>query len=342
MEDAALPAGRFVVQAHDAPPLHYDLMLEHAGALRTFGIPVAPDALPGPVVVEPKPDHRLAYLDYAGEVAGGRGHTAPWDRGTYRARRWEPGAVEVELAGERWRGRYLLSSAGGGWMLTETGQIADGPGRAPRAARRRAGRPLVVWLLLVGGLCTLGGIVAWKILYDQALARYHGQPYIALLEDLRGFAQDLDRLRASAARARLADALKGRRITVYGRVGVVAPTDDPAQLRLWVDVPNLVEEANADRQDIECTVPASLCAPQAIEGSEGHAHPFQPGTVVVVEGTVEAVVPVDARARVRLADVTVGEPTGFVERRVFRRAAQDLGVRSELKGLTNLRGGDRR
>ena len=40
---AAPRTGRFVVQAHDVPPVHYDLMLEGVGALETSGLAAPPE-----------------------------------------------------------------------------------------------------------------------------------------------------------------------------------------------------------------------------------------------------------------------------------------------------------
>jgi DNA polymerase Ligase (LigD) len=72
---------RFVVLTHDYPFLHWDLMLEHDGALRTWRLSAPPDA--EGVEAEALPDHRLAYLDYEGPVSENRGTVEQWDRGTY-------------------------------------------------------------------------------------------------------------------------------------------------------------------------------------------------------------------------------------------------------------------
>jgi hypothetical protein len=76
---------RFVILRHepdqDSPrPLHWDLMLESAGALRTWAL----DCEPAPnrqIDAQQLADHRLAYLDYEGPVAG-RGSVKRWDAGT--------------------------------------------------------------------------------------------------------------------------------------------------------------------------------------------------------------------------------------------------------------------
>ena len=74
---------RFVVLRHDSPEgMHYNLMLEVGGVLRTWSLPEPPVA---GVELECRllADHRLAYLDYKGPISGGRGTVTRWDRGTY-------------------------------------------------------------------------------------------------------------------------------------------------------------------------------------------------------------------------------------------------------------------
>lgn len=63
---------RFVILAHDHPFLHWDLMLEQEGSLKTFRLLRHPDPhvwIPS----EALPDHRLHYLTYEGPVSGDRG-----------------------------------------------------------------------------------------------------------------------------------------------------------------------------------------------------------------------------------------------------------------------------
>lgn len=108
---------RFVVQHHilaDGDG-HWDLMLEAGEVLWTWSLPHPPEeAARGPMTARQLGDHRLAYLDYEGEVSGGRGRVEIHDRGTYE---WaEAGAVathlldklEFVLAGEKASGRFRL------------------------------------------------------------------------------------------------------------------------------------------------------------------------------------------------------------------------------------------
>ena len=75
---------RFVVQQHfrDADDWHFDLMLECKDALVTFSTPVPPDETDRlPCVARQLPNHRLAYLEYQGEISGGRGWCQIHDQG---------------------------------------------------------------------------------------------------------------------------------------------------------------------------------------------------------------------------------------------------------------------
>ncbi len=96
--------------------MHYDLMLEVGGVLRTWSLPEPPVA---GVELECRllADHRLAYLDYEGPISGGRGTVTRWDRGTYEIQQqsdcqWAVAfaggkltadAVLTRLAADQWR-----------------------------------------------------------------------------------------------------------------------------------------------------------------------------------------------------------------------------------------------
>ena len=71
---------RFVVLEHDHPDLHWDLMLESDERLTTWALPPQPF---GAFQCSAKrlPDHRKRYLDYEGEVSGGRGCVRRIDAG---------------------------------------------------------------------------------------------------------------------------------------------------------------------------------------------------------------------------------------------------------------------
>jgi len=109
-------APRFVVQEHHAARLHWDLRLEHDGALASWavpnGIPQDPKRNRKAVRTE---DHPLEYLDFHGEIPEGQygaGTMTIWDQGTYEAEKWRDDEVIAVFSGERLRGRYALVRAG--------------------------------------------------------------------------------------------------------------------------------------------------------------------------------------------------------------------------------------
>ena len=91
---------RFVVLTHDHPFLHWDLMLERDGALRTWRLKQPPE-VGDPIDAEALADHRLAYLEYEGPISGGRGTVTRWDVGTYEAVESTADRVVVRLAGQK-------------------------------------------------------------------------------------------------------------------------------------------------------------------------------------------------------------------------------------------------
>jgi hypothetical protein len=124
---------RFVVLLHELPPghersTHWDLMLEHAGTLRTWALERQPaDALQ--CDARQLADHRLDYLDYEGPVSGGRGRVTRCDAGTYRTLRETPDALCVELAGKRLAARVTLTrlaAEGHSWRVSFSAEPTRG------------------------------------------------------------------------------------------------------------------------------------------------------------------------------------------------------------------------
>ena len=107
---------RFAILRHDGPPaLHFDLLLEMGGKLKTWALPMPPG--PGvEMICEALPDHRPAYLDYEGLLSDDRGSVTRWDRGTYRIEYQSDVELAVEFSGAKLTGRATLSElpAGGG------------------------------------------------------------------------------------------------------------------------------------------------------------------------------------------------------------------------------------
>jgi len=119
-------APRFVIQEHSATRLHWDLRLEHDGALASWaipnGLPWAPKDNRMAVHTE---DHPLEYLEFHGDIPKGNygaGSMTIWDQGTYELLKWDARKVEVHLHGERVDARYALFAIGEGdptkdWMI---------------------------------------------------------------------------------------------------------------------------------------------------------------------------------------------------------------------------------
>src|SRR5919109_676805 len=124
---------RFVVQEHHARSLHWDLRLEHDGALASWAVPkgIPPDPRKNHLAVRTE-DHPLEYLEFHGEIPAGQygaGTMTIWDRGTFETHKWRDKEVMVTFHGERVRGRYVLFKTGGGkWMIHPVGPPPE-PGR---------------------------------------------------------------------------------------------------------------------------------------------------------------------------------------------------------------------
>jgi len=145
---------RFAILHHETPsgyerPAHWDFMLECGDLLWTWALRELP-AVGREVVAEELADHRLAYLDYEGEVSGGRGSVTRWDGGEYEVlgshdnpgaltpalsqREREKGAIRLVLHGQRVTGEVFLSRletldqpAAAGRSPLDAGRSPDGP-----------------------------------------------------------------------------------------------------------------------------------------------------------------------------------------------------------------------
>lgn len=58
---------------HSTESEHFDLLLEHDGALLTWRLPIEPLLEDGRCFAIPLPTHRLVYLTYEGPISGNRG-----------------------------------------------------------------------------------------------------------------------------------------------------------------------------------------------------------------------------------------------------------------------------
>ena len=111
---------RFVILEHQFQGVHWDFMLESGDALRTWRLESPPESGRS-IRATPLADHRRAYLDYEGEVSGGRGRVRRWDHGKFEWVTDEPESVEVRLVGQRTNGRtHLRCGESGEWTFQLT------------------------------------------------------------------------------------------------------------------------------------------------------------------------------------------------------------------------------
>jgi bifunctional non-homologous end joining protein LigD len=143
----AAGAGRFVVHEHHARNLHWDLRLEHDGALLSWalprGVPQLPDRSANRLAVRTE-DHPLEYLEFEGEIPAGEygaGRISIWDRGTFAAEKLRDDEVIATFAGKRIQGRYaLFRTRGKNWMIHRMDPPVD-PGREPMPEELRPMQP---------------------------------------------------------------------------------------------------------------------------------------------------------------------------------------------------------
>jgi hypothetical protein len=98
---------RFVVLEHAKDTeSHFDLMLEHGGVLLTFSFAEFPAS---PATCRRLFDHRLAYLDFEGEIEDGKGRVARVESGRFDLLNLAPDAICVHLRGIRLQGVFHLA-----------------------------------------------------------------------------------------------------------------------------------------------------------------------------------------------------------------------------------------
>src|SRR3954467_14716349 len=98
---------RFAVLEHRWDGVHWDFLLEHGATLRCWALeaPIVPGR---EVPARALPDHRRVYLEYEGEVSGGRGTVRRLDGGTYEVGVWTVDHVRVRLVGAQLVGEAEL------------------------------------------------------------------------------------------------------------------------------------------------------------------------------------------------------------------------------------------
>jgi len=103
---------RFVLLRHTLPPessrsSHWDFMIERDGMLRTWAL--AQDPLSESMIAATRlPDHRIDYLEFEGEISGGRGRVQRCDGGAYTLIEQTSKLLVLDLFGGRLRGRVTL------------------------------------------------------------------------------------------------------------------------------------------------------------------------------------------------------------------------------------------
>ena len=117
----------FVIQYHEAKRKHYDLRLEHDGALVSFAVPKGPSFNPRDkrlsVHVE---DHPLSYANFEGTIPKGEyggGGVMVWDMGELEPledfdKGLKAGSLKFHLHGQRVKGKWaLVRMEGENWLL---------------------------------------------------------------------------------------------------------------------------------------------------------------------------------------------------------------------------------
>lgn len=111
---------KFVLLEHDTRPtvsaphvsgsIHYDLMIDHdeIGPLLTWRLDESPLMSNAPIRAERIADHRRIYLEFEGEVSGGRGRVRQIARGLAALRELSEFDVRIRLEGESLRGEFAI------------------------------------------------------------------------------------------------------------------------------------------------------------------------------------------------------------------------------------------
>lgn len=122
-------AGYFCVQKHLASHLHYDLRLEHEGALLSWAVPRGPSLQPVDKRMAVRTeDHPFEYGSFEGVIPEGYGAgiVMLWDHGA-----WTPEVDDVGAALEKGDLKFSLDGykLKGSWALVRTRDRAETPPR---------------------------------------------------------------------------------------------------------------------------------------------------------------------------------------------------------------------
>ena len=98
---------RFAVLEHHWDGVHWDFLVEDGPGLRTWAVE-APIVAGVDLPARALPAHRRIYLEYEGEISGGRGTVRRWDSGTCSVVEWGEGRVVLEARGGQLVGPVVL------------------------------------------------------------------------------------------------------------------------------------------------------------------------------------------------------------------------------------------
>ena len=123
---------RFVLHEHHARRLHWDLRLEHDGALASWALPKGmPDDPRRNHLAVATEEHPLEYLDFHGTIPAGEygaGEMTIADSGTYDCLKWSEREVDVVLHGKAGETRYVLFATdepARNWLIHLKGEPLD-------------------------------------------------------------------------------------------------------------------------------------------------------------------------------------------------------------------------
>jgi hypothetical protein len=112
-------SGRFVILEHTLPPpatpaVHWDLVVEVPGAerLSTWRLAANPLQVTDPIPAERIQDHRRLYLEFEGELTGGRGRVRQIEHGRAELAELCDDEAVLNLTGVRLRGCHALARTG--------------------------------------------------------------------------------------------------------------------------------------------------------------------------------------------------------------------------------------
>ena len=112
---------RYVILKHQTgQDLHWDLMLEREGTLKTFRLRKPPKSLleGDRTPAEAIQDHEPRFLTYEGPVQGGKGSVAREDQGDYETLSRDGEQWEIKLRGSLLRGTFQMKREGqAGWSF---------------------------------------------------------------------------------------------------------------------------------------------------------------------------------------------------------------------------------